>query len=143
MLTFCKSKRLQLIDITYCTGFPNSWLSWRFFEHCQISNSLPALSMGWPTRALSRSKSGGTSLCITVALQEIRSLRGLQREKCNASNGLQFTVIASISWMMILVTLALGAFASAAPAGWPLFFQLLPGRSFIFWKYATGRQNAA
>lgn len=59
------------------------------------------------------------------------------------SNGLQFTVIASISWMMILVTLALGAFASAAPAGWPLFFQLLPGRSFIFWKYATGRQNAA
>lgn len=39
--------------------------------------------------------------------------------------------------------LALGAFASAAPAGWPLFFQYLPGRSFIFWKYATGRQNAA
>lgn len=102
LLTFCKSKRLQLIYITYCIGFPNSWLSWWFFEPCQISNSLPALGMGWPTRALSRSKSGGTSLCITVALQEIRSLRGLQGRNAMLQMGSNFII--SISWMMILVT---------------------------------------
>ena len=94
--------------------------------------------MAWPTRALSRSKSGGTSLCISVALQETTNLAGAKGEmQCFKWAP---TLIISNSWMILATcnTYHLGHLHR------PEFFhQLLPGRSFIFWKYATGRQNAA